>query len=233
MADQAASTNWLAYNQFLDSALPIGGFSHSFGLETMVQEGKVHSADHLREYMRTMLFHNWAPADSLGIKAVYNYLPEQRWDQLWIIDQLLHVQRASSETREGMQKMGKRLFQLAQSMYPHMNWTPLQEALSLKQCYGTYPIVHGLICYNLQIPLQMAAEGYLYSAVIAAANSGLRLMSIGQTQVQVLIAELLPLVHTAWDNVSALNPLELNSSTPAADIAMMRHEVLYSRLFMS
>ncbi len=233
MVDQAFSTNWLAYNQFLDSALPIGGFSHSFGLETMVQEGKINSIDHLQEYVRTMLFHNWASADGMGIKAVYQYLPEQQWDHLWFMDQLLHVQRASSESRDGVQKMGKRLIQLAQSIYPHMNWIPLQEALRSKQCYGTYPIVHGLICYNLQIPLQMAAEGYLYNAVLACVNSGLRLMSIGQTQVQILIAELLPLIQTAWNNVSTVDPMDLNSSTPAADIAMMRHEVLYSRLFMS
>ncbi|NOU91625.1 urease accessory protein UreF [Paenibacillus sp. LMG 31456] len=232
---QQPSTHlWLSYVQLLDSALPIGGFSHSFGLETLVQSGHIQRPEHLREYIETMLFQSWAPIDALAVKAVYLYGPEQQWDSLWRVDQTQHVQRAAAETREGVVKMGRRLFQLARSIYPDMTWEPLQAALQERRCHGTHPLIHGWISYQIQVPLAMAAEGYLYACTMTCINSGLRLMSIGQTEGQRLLAELTPVIAQAWQSAEHLDPLEDGfGNTPQTDIAMMRHEALYSRLFMS
>jgi urease accessory protein len=226
--------SWLAYIQLLDSALPIGGFSHSFGLETLVQSGSVSRPEHLREYIETMLFQSWAAVDALAVKAVYVYAPQSAWHSLWLVDHTQHVQRPAVETRQGVLKMGRRLYQLAQSIYPDMTWEPLQTALQERRCFGTHPMIHGWVSYHLQVPLVMAAEGYLYACAITCINSGLRLMSIGQTAGQRLLAGLTPVITDAWQSVSHLDPLEDGfNCTPHADIAMMRHESLYSRLFMS
>ena len=224
---------WLSHVQLLDSALPIGAFSHSFGLETLVQSGEIGSPGALREYVETMLFGAWAPCDALGVKAVYVYTPELRWDELWQLDQALHVQRAAREAREGMHKIGKRLLHLARSMHPTLPWTPLLNAVKSGRCAGTYPTVYGWITYHLGVPLQPAAEGYLYSCLVACINNAVRLMRIGQTQGQTLVAQMLPTVGAAWQQVADNDPLDFHTSVPAADIAMMRHETLYSRLFMS
>jgi urease accessory protein len=58
-------------------------------------------------------------------------------------------------------------------------------------------------------------------------------MSIGQTEGQRLIARLTPLTSEAWLIAVALEPEEAYSNMPLAELAMMRHETLYSRLFMS
>ncbi|MNG10273.1 Urease accessory protein UreF [compost metagenome] len=58
-------------------------------------------------------------------------------------------------------------------------------------------------------------------------------MSIGQTQGQMLLAKLVPLTGTEWQRVAQLDPMEAYTNSPSADLAMMQHETLYSRLFMS
>lgn len=231
---QPPMTNWLSYVQLLDSALPIGGFSHSFGLESLVQNGTVHTSAHLRDYMETMLVQSWAPIDGLAVKAVYMYTPQEQWEKLWKIDQMQHVQRTSLETREGVVKMGRRLQRLGLSIYPELPWSQLKEAIRQQKCFGTHPLIHGWLSYHLQVPLSMAAEGYLYACTFTCINSGLRLMSIGQTEGQRLLAEMLPVIAAAWKQAEHGDPFEDGfGNTPMAEIAMMQHENLYSRLFMS
>lgn len=224
---------WLAHVQLLDSALPIGAFSHSFGLETLVQHGKVKNAEELKQYVETMLWGTWASGDAMGIKAVYDYVPQEQWSELWEIDQALHVQRMAKESREGLQKMGKRLLRLSQTMYPHLNWQRLLDAIGAGQCFGSYPVVYGWTTYQLEVPIEQAVQGYLYNCLTASMNNAVRLMALGQTEAQVLLATLLPQIEQAWREVESYDPSRFHNSNPLAEIAMMQHESLYSRLFMS
>jgi urease accessory protein len=198
-----------------------------------VQNGKLVNIDDLRLYLQTMLFHAWAPMELMAIKAVYQYSPDRDWESIWLVDQIQHVQRMASESRDGSQKMGRRLLRLSHAMYPEMLWNPIDHAIQKGKCKATYPIIHGWIAYQLKVPLDQAAEGFLYTSITHCINSALRLMSIGQTDGQSLLAELLALASAAWQSVTDLDPLDCFSNSPGADIYQMRHETLYSRLFMS
>lgn len=224
---------WLAMQQLLDSALPIGGFSHSFGLETMVQEGRLLTPQQLYAYAEAMLMQSWATADAMIIRAVYRDAPVQQWERLWAVERLVHTQRMASETRSGVEKMGRRLLQLAGAIHPQLNWTPLSGAMRQGDCMATHPLVYGYACWQLGVTEEQAIQGYLYSCVVTCVNSALRLISMGQTEGQSLIARLAMLTTEAVAIASKLEPEEAYSNMPMAELAMMRHERLYSRLFMS
>ncbi|MFC5652939.1 urease accessory protein UreF [Paenibacillus solisilvae] len=232
-SEGAAVLPWLALQQLLDSAIPIGGFSHSFGLETLVQEERIRTSNELEAYASAMLAQSWSTADAMVIKAVYRDAAAADWDRLWAVEKLVHVQRTAVETRVGVEKMGRRLLQLLGSIYPETDWTPLTNALRNGSSFATHPLVHGFACYRFGIPLNQAAEGYLYACIVTCINSALRLMSIGQTEGQSIIARLAPLASKAWLAASELEPEDAYSNMPMAEIAMIRHETLYSRLFMS
>jgi urease accessory protein len=226
-------SSWLIHAQLLDSALPIGAFSHSFGLETLVQNGNVSNLAQLESYAEAMLFNVWASCDAQAIKGVYHFAPREEWDDLWQLDRALHMQLAARESREGMQKMGKRLLHLGQSLHPQIDWEPLREAVSQSTCIGTYPTIYGWLCFHLDVSLQQAAEGYLYGNLVACINNALRLMRVGQTDGQILLTRLLPCVNQACQATEDIAPGEFYSSAPMSEVAMMQHETLYSRLFMS
>lgn len=129
--------------------------------------------------------------------------------------------------------MGRRLLQLSRAMYPELDWKSLDEAVKAGHCSANHPVVHGWVSYHLGVPLEQAVEGYLYSCVMTCINSALRLMSMGQTQGQMLLSKVIPLIGRQWQRVAHLDPMDAYTNSPSADLAMMQHETLYSRLFMS
>lgn len=224
---------FLRYVQLLDSALPIGGFSHSFGLETYVQQGVVTNARQLEEFLLGQLHASLARLDGLAIKGVYGALDRNDPDEAARYDIVVHVQRAARESREAARSMGRRLLKLGTVLYPDAELETLDGALKRGGAYGTLPIVFAWISRKLQVDLDDAVRSYLYTSVQTLVGSALRLMPLGQTEGQSLIARMLGAIDGEWAAVRHLPPEELHAFAAAHDVRAMQHESLYSRLFMS
>lgn len=228
-SDSTWDSTWLQHAQILDSALPIGAFSHSFGLESLVYEGHVDGAQSLQQFLGSALYGAWSSSDALLVKGAY-ILEEP---QLWNLDKLMDVSRVSRETREGMRKMGRQALKLATAIHPHLNFSPVDAAIREGRCSGTWPLVYGTWTRELGVPLERAAIGYLYGCCSAALSNAVRLSLIGQTSAQSLLAHLLPEMEVAWHNVEDLDPFDFSTSLPVLEIAQLRHQWQDARLFMS
>lgn len=223
----------LSYVQLLDSALPIGGFSHSFGLETYVQQGNIQTMEQLEAFLRSHIHSSLVRLDGLAMRGIYQAIAS---DDLWkvcLLDKMIHIQRTPRESREGMHKMGKRLLRLAKTLYPWMDFNPLEQALAKYNAYGSLPTIHTWISYHLEVECDEAVKGYLYSSVVTLVNSALRLMSMGQTAGQVLIQQMIKVINEEWEKAAEEQHDHIHSFAVVHEIHAMNHETLYSRLFMS
>lgn len=223
------STSWLHHAQILDSALPIGAFSHSFGVESLVAQDKIRGANDLQAFLLTALHGAWSTSDALEVKGVYTLNEARAWE----LDALLHASRVSRETRDGMLKMGRQGLKLGKAIYPHLVWAPLEDAVRSGACPGSWPVVYGFWTRELGIDLDRAATGYLYGCCAATLNGAVRLSIVGQTAAQSLLAALAPSIEKAWQNASKRDPFDFSSSLPVLEVAQIQHEWLDYRLFMS
>ncbi|WP_164931492.1 urease accessory protein UreF [Longirhabdus pacifica] len=221
----------LYYVQILDSALPVGTFSHSFGLETYVQENKIQTIKELKQFIHSQLQSSILPFEGLAMKGIYGALQEHNMDQLAYYNHVLLVQRTARESREAIAKMGKRLWQLSKTIHPWIDFEPLSK--SVPNHHMTLPTMHTFIAYDLSITLDETVKGYAYTNVVTLINSAIRLMSLGQTDGQHIIQEMIPIIHSEWEKIKETPSSEMHSFAIAQEIEAMNHETLYSRLFMS
>jgi urease accessory protein len=95
------------------------------------------------------------------------------------------------------------------------------------------PIAVGVASAGHGIELAPALCAFLQAIAANLVSSGVRLVPLGQTDGQRTLAALEPVVAAAAERalVTALD--DIGSATFRADIASMRHETQYTRLFRS
>ncbi len=84
--------------QFGDSALPIGGFSFSNGLESAIQQNLVHDKETLREFTLTAM-NQAATSDGIALLTAHRAARADDRGALQVIDKA--VLSASSTKRQG------------------------------------------------------------------------------------------------------------------------------------
>ena len=90
--------------QVNDALFPIGGYSHSQGLETYIQRGIVHDADTAREYITHKIKWNLAYTELLGARLAYEAARENDLSELLELEEILEASRIPMEQREAAKK---------------------------------------------------------------------------------------------------------------------------------
>src|SRR5579859_5622639 len=99
--------------QLGDSALPIGGYSHSWALEAAVERGVVRDPAALEEWTRNWLRYSVAPSEGVVVAAVCRAIPQGNWELVLRANALLAASLAPPTLRNASREMGEQLLSLA------------------------------------------------------------------------------------------------------------------------
>jgi urease accessory protein len=94
-----------------------------------------------------------------------------------------------------------------------------------------YPLAAGSFCRAAGIERATALLAHLQSFASTLISVAVRLIPLGQTQGLALLRDLMPIIAQTADRAASATLDDLGSSTIGADIAAMKHETQYSRVF--
>ena len=210
---------------------PTGAFSYSHGLELAVEEGSVRRVGDAVDYISAVLERGGAWIDAVLFVHAYHAAAMGDDDALDEISELAAVFRASSETALESRQQGSAFLTVTRRAWPHAR---LDDYAKRQHEQATsHAVVVALSCAAHEVPLQPALHAYLHSVAANLVSAGLRLVPLGQTDGQIAIARLGPVVEAVTARALLTNLDDLGSAAPALEFCSLRHETQYTRLFRS
>ena len=216
-----------------DPALPIGGFSHSAGLETYVQAGIVYNRTTAKEFVWQQLSQSIYYTDAAFVSLAYDCSKNNDLQTLLQLDEECTALKLPKEMRMASNKLGIRLLKLFQPQVFTGVFVEYMQSINKQHAFGHYGIAFGLIAEALQIEKIDCLSGFFYNAATGFVTNSVKLIPLGQQDGHEILMQLFPLINDL--SVKSLHPDKelLGLCSAGFDIKSMQHEHLYSRLYMS
>lgn len=223
----------LSILQLCDSNFPTGAFSHSFGLETYIQENKVYDPDSFMQWLKIYLNEQLIHSDGLACKLIYEALVLGEYEKVWKLDRMLMVQNLPRETREGSKRMGESMAKLIQSLYDIPIVQEYANRIKRKQSFGHPAVVFSMVAQHLGISLDSTILYYLYSSISSIVQNAVRAVPLGQTAGQKIILSIQDPLVDAVKKVLDMDEEDFGIVSPGLELSQMLHERVNIRIFMS
>lgn len=214
---------------WLSPAFPVGGFSYSHGLEWVIETGKVKDAATLGQWIEDILLHGAGRTDAILLAETWRAVTANDTKLLEDATELAAALAPSAERRLETLAQGTAFLGSVQAVWPH----PALERLGREHTDIAYPVAVGACAAAHGLPLAPTAQAFVQAFAASLVSVGVRLVPLGQTDGLRIIARLEPLIPQVVAEGLDAGLDNVGGASIMADIASMRHETQYTRLFRS
>lgn len=215
---------------WLSPSFPVGAFSYSSGIEWAVEAGDIGDAASLHDWLAAMLTDGAGFCDAVFVAQAHRAVRSHDDGALRDIAELAAAFVPSRERQLETTTQGRAFIEIARAAWP---CDGLDEVIAACNGAIVYPVAVGLVSAVHGIPLQPALHAFLHAVVSNWISAGSRLIPLGQTDSQRVLARLEPAVAATAGRAVTASLDDLGSATFRADLASLRHETQYTRLFRS
>jgi urease accessory protein len=213
---------------WLSPAYPIGAFSYSSGIEWAVEAGDIHDAESLQRWLAVVIGKGSGFCDAVLFAHAYRAVETGNETMLGEVAELALALAPSRERFLETTAQGRAFVETTRAAWPcdALAALPANAAIAL-------PIAVAAACAGHGVALAPPLHAYLHAVTANMISAGVRLVPLGQTDGQRVLAALEATVATTASRALAAVLDDIGGAAFRADIASMRHEIQYTRLFRS
>jgi len=213
--------------QLSDSALPVGRFVHSHGLERWLQ-GVEADEQTLEQLIASMLLQSTAPLDGVAIAHAHATTDLQALADL---DRLVTAHKLTAGARLASVSCGRQLAALATRLVEDTIVSAWAAEVRDGRTDGNLALAHGIAARALGLPAREAVLVELRGMVSGMLAACVRLGRLSPSNAQVMQARLGGAIGKGAEQALSLPLAGMHSSTPELEIAGMEHERADGRFF--
>lgn len=213
---------------WLSPSFPVGAFSYSSGIEWAVEAGDIVDAPSLQDWLACMLTDGPGFCDGVLLAHTHRAASSSSHAGLREVAELAAAFVPSRERQLETSAQGRAFVDIARAAW---NCEGLDQMVC--SCGGAivYPVAVGLVSAAHGIRLAPAMQAFLHAMTSNWISAAARLVPLGQTDSQRVLARLERVVAGTAGRALGASLDDLGSATIRADLASMRHETQYTRLF--
>jgi len=228
-ASATASVTLARLMIWLSPAFPVGAYCFSHGLEWVVEEGIVRDASSLRAWIAGVLAHGSGRTDVIVLAETWRAVTGGDAPRLARTAELAAALAPSAERRLETLAQGTAFLNAVEAAWSR----PLLSRLSASGADIAYPVAVGAVAAAHGLALPATAQAFCQAFAANLVSAGIRLIPLGQTDGVRVLAQLASEIPTLVDEALAAELEDVGGAAVAVDIASMRHETQYTRLFRS
>jgi urease accessory protein len=225
--DSAALFRLMAW---LSPAYPVGAFSYSGGIEWAVEAGDITNAQTLRAWLEVMLSDGGGFSDAAFFVHAHRAVAAHDDTALHGVAELAAAFVPSKERFLETTAQGRAFLEVTRAAWSSAVLTRFADTWNGPVAL---PIAVGVACAGHSIACEAALHAFLHALAANWISAGVRLIPLGQTDGQRVLAGLEATISDTAKRALATPLDEVGTCALRADIASMRHETQYTRLFRS
>jgi len=184
----------------------------------------------LTRWIEGVLRYGGGRSDAILLGAMWGAARDEHWPEAAEIAALAAALQPTCERRIESLSQGSAFLSAVAAGWPH----PAIECFRVT-CPGevAYPVAAGAATAAHELPLDIVLVASLHAFAANLISAGVRLIPLGQTDGLKVMAALEPSILAVAREAYSAKLDDLGSASFLADMASMRHETQYTRLFRS